>query len=132
MSSSYRDLLVRQRAIELMIELYRCTSRFPNDELYGLRKQLREVAGLLLTNIAEGQKRPSASERKTLSMAMGALPKIESQIHIAYRMSYLSHEQVLAILSKTGELFRILSGLMLATGKEPMASQVASAASASA
>jgi len=125
MSSSYRDLLVRQRAIELMIELYRCTSRFPNDELYGLRKQLREVAGLLLTNIAEGQKRPSASERKTL-------PKIESQIQIAYRMSYLSHEQLLMILSKTGELFRILSGLMLATGKEPMASQVASAASASA
>ena len=44
MLSSYRDLLVWQKAMELVVETYRLSSRFPKEEQYGLTSQLRRAS----------------------------------------------------------------------------------------
>ncbi len=120
MSSSYRDLLVWQRAIELVTDIYRCTATFPADELYGLRSQLRRAAVSIPSNIAEGQGRCSRGEfRQFLGVARGSLLEVETQIHIAHRLALLSTEKQDDLLSSTGELLRMLNGLWNSMGSSP-------------
>jgi len=53
MGSSYKDLVVWQRAIQLTTETYRFTSSFPAPEQFGLTNQLRRAAVSVASNIAE-------------------------------------------------------------------------------
>ena len=110
MPPSYRRLLVQQRAIELSIEVYRCTSNFPGDEPAGLRDQMRKAVNAFLKQITVAQT-AHTDLVESVSSARGPLHEIETQINLAYGLSYLSREQLFAVLSKTGELFRILNGL---------------------
>ena len=104
-----RILLLRQRAIELLVEVYRCTSQLPPHE----RTQLRKIATSLLRNPVETHS-PVESFPEVLTQARNSLPEMETQINVAYGQCYLSHEQVMAMLSKTGELFRIVNGILAA------------------
>ena len=120
----YRSLLLRQRAIELMIEVYRCTSSFPNNETHQLKDRLRKAAGSVLSSIVEERER--REQCPAAGIAHCALPEIEDEIHLAHQLSYLTHEQVLAILSKTGDLLRILNSVV--SGIEPQRVPLQSAA----
>ncbi len=60
--NSYRDLLVWQKAMDLVVECYKVTREFPKDELYGLTSQLRRAAVSVPANIAEGHSRPNTRE----------------------------------------------------------------------
>lgn len=54
MAEGYRDLIVWQRAVQMSVALYRLTSDFPREELYGLSSQLRRAGVSVASNIAEG------------------------------------------------------------------------------
>ena len=58
----HRDLVAWQKAMELVVEIYRMTGRFPKDEMYGLTSQIRRAAGCVPSNIAEGYGRNSRRE----------------------------------------------------------------------
>ena len=51
---SFRDLVVWQKAHELVLAVYRFTESFPEREKYGLAHQMRRAAVSLPANIAEG------------------------------------------------------------------------------
>jgi four helix bundle protein len=51
---SYRELIVWQRGIDLVIEIYKITELYPKNELYGLTSQTRRAAVSIPANIAEG------------------------------------------------------------------------------
>jgi hypothetical protein len=51
---SYRDLIVWQKSVELVLEIYRATQNFPKAETYGLVSQLRRAAVSVPSNIVEG------------------------------------------------------------------------------
>ena len=72
MGQSYRDLIVWQRAMLWVREVYRATKMFPWDELYGLASQIRRAAVSVASNIAEGQAR--FSQRNSII----SLPKPEA------------------------------------------------------
>jgi four helix bundle protein len=57
MSGSYRDLIAWQKAKSLALDVYRCTRRFPKEEIYGLRSQMRRAVVSVPSNIAEGKGR---------------------------------------------------------------------------
>jgi four helix bundle protein len=59
MTESYRNLIAWQKAKELALDIYRCTRKFPKDEIYGLTSQLRRAAISVPSNIAEGKGRHS-------------------------------------------------------------------------
>lgn len=62
MSGTYEDLLAWQKAMDLVIAVYRATRAFPKEELCGLTSQLRWAAVSIPSNIAEGKGRYSDKE----------------------------------------------------------------------
>lgn len=88
--NSYRDLLVWQKAVDLVTEIYRLTRQYPKDELYGITGQLRRAAVSIPSNIAEGQARLSTGEfRQFLGNAKGSLAEVETQLVISGKLDYM-------------------------------------------
>ena len=88
MSSSHKDLIVWQRAMQLVVDVYRSTKSFPREETYGLISQMRRAAVSIPSNIAEGKGRYSRKElSQFLLNARGSLLELETQIEIARALS---------------------------------------------
>jgi four helix bundle protein len=80
MSKSYRDLVAWQKAMDLVADIYRLTSDFPKEEIYGLTSQLRRAAVSVPSNIAEGQGRDGGGEFKYfLRLSLGSLMELETR-----------------------------------------------------
>jgi four helix bundle protein len=110
---SYQNLIVWQKAVDFVADIYTATRTFPKDEIYGLTSQLRRASVSVPSNIAEGQSRLSTGEfRQFLGNAKGSLSEIETQIVIALRLQYLEEAEGTALLSKAAEISRMLSGLI--------------------
>jgi len=115
-AQSYRQLIAWQKAMELVVEIYRTTRTFPRDELYGLTSQLRRAAVSVPSNIAEGQARYSRREfYRYLTVARGSLAEIETQVMLVRSLDYLTSGATSLLLTKAGELGRILNGLISST-----------------
>jgi four helix bundle protein len=81
---SYRELIVWQKSIELVLEIYLLTETFPKEEIYGLTSQLRRAAVSIPSNIAEGRSRGTRKEFKQFLLnAFGLGAEVETQIAIA-------------------------------------------------
>jgi four helix bundle protein len=110
---SYRDLTVRQKAMELVVKCYRICEQFPRAEQYGLCSQLQRAAVSIPSNIAEGHGRTSTKEfLHHLSIAYGSLIESDTQVRIARRLQYISHETPSFLLTRSEEIGRMLNGLM--------------------
>src|SRR5215831_10471964 len=110
---SYRDLEVWQKAMNLVLDCYKLTTQFPKTEVYGLTSQLQRSVVSVPANIAEGQGRSHTKEfLKHLSIAYGSLMEVETHVQIASRLQYLDDSSLDAVLEKTGELGRMLNGLI--------------------
>ncbi len=114
---SYKDLIVWQKAVELVADVYRATTAFPRDEIYGLTNQLRRAAVSVPSNIAEGQGRATKGEFiQFLCHSRGSLFELETQVIIAGKLGYLNPDQKSALLGKATEVARILNGLLTSLG----------------
>jgi four helix bundle protein len=110
--TSYKDLKVWQVGMALAAEVYQVSREFPKAETYGLCSQLQRAAVSIPSNIAEGHARDSTKEfLHHLSIAMGSLAELETQILLAHQFGYLSAESQILITSKTDELGKMLRGL---------------------
>jgi four helix bundle protein len=90
-SKSYRDLLVWQKAMDLVEETYRLTGGFPKQEEFGLKAQMRRAAVSIPSNIAEGQGRHQHKVfRQFLTVAMGSLSELETQLELSVRLRFLT------------------------------------------
>jgi len=117
---SYRDLICWQKAVELVLQIYRCTQSFPREETYGLVSQMRRAAVSIPSNIAEGHGRMSTGEFKQfLGHALGSLMEIETQVVIARALTYIDSKTANQLLEHIAEIGRILNGLLrsLSAGK---------------
>lgn len=86
---SYRDLIVWQKSIELVSEIYKVTEKFPRSETYNLVSQMRRAAVSIPSNIAEGTRRGSRKDyRQFLLIASGSGAELETQIEIAKRLPF--------------------------------------------
>lgn len=81
---SYKELIVWQRSIDLVKEVYKLTDGFPKSEIYGLVSQMRRAAVSVPSNIAEGYKRRNLGEYiQFLGIADGSGAELETQIIIS-------------------------------------------------
>jgi len=109
---SFRDLIVWQLGRELVKCVYELTKRFPREEQFGLTSQVRRAAVSIPSNIAEGHARESTKEfLYHLSVAMGSLAELETQLHLASDLNYCDLQQTTELLEQTDELGRKLRGL---------------------
>lgn len=112
MSHTYKDLIVWQRAIDLIEKIYRMTKCFPRDEAYGLTAQLRRAAVSIASNIAEGQGRMTTGEfRHFVGQARGSALEVETQLIIAERLGYVDKAAVAPAFQDCDEIKRMLHGL---------------------
>jgi len=108
----YSDLLVWQKAMDLVTSIYVVTSSFPSDERFGLTSQIRRAAVSIPSNIAEGHGRKSSRAfLNHLSIALGSLMELETQIQIASRLELITEEVGETVLARTDEIGKMLSGL---------------------
>jgi four helix bundle protein len=111
MKQSFRDLLVWQKSMTLVTQVYSITRGFPREELYGLTSQIRRAAVSIPSNIAEGQARLTRGEfRQFLGHAKGSIAELETQLLIAESLGYPGISQ--AVLRDLAEVRRMLNGLM--------------------
>ena len=109
----YSDLVAWQKAMDLVEAVYRSTRAFPKEELYGLSSQLRRAAISIPSNIAEGHCRNGRKEFvHHLSIALGSLGELETQVMIFERLGYLAAPESSKILASAAEAGRIIVGLM--------------------
>jgi len=110
---SYQDLIVWQKAMDLVMSVYKLTEDFPKSEIYGITSQMRRSAVSIPSNIAEGSRRSSRKDfRHFLQNAYGSGAELETQIEIAKRMSFgkgLQYQNIDGILN---EVMRMLNGLI--------------------
>ena len=113
MISHYEELIVWQKAMDLVVEVYRIVKIFPKEETDALSDQMRRAAVSIPSNIAEGQQRQTAKEFKYfLSVAKGSVAELNTQLYICKRLSYLTEEQLQKAFVLTDEVGKMLSGLI--------------------
>jgi four helix bundle protein len=110
---SYKQLVVWQKSVDLVEQVYRVTATFPKEEIYGLTSQIRRAAVSVPSNIAEGQGRLSKGEFKHfLGMSRGSLLELETQLKIAERLGYVTSELTSEADKLLTEVLRVLNGLI--------------------
>lgn len=108
----YSELVVWQKAMDLVTEIYKITGSFPIEERFGLSSQARRAAVSIPSNIAEGHGRKSTGAYLNhLSIAYGSLMELETQLQIAYRLTFIQEENTVILLKQTNEIGKMLSGL---------------------
>ncbi|HEX8209361.1 MAG TPA: four helix bundle protein [Longimicrobium sp.] len=116
--SSHRDLDVWRLAMDLVVDIYRASAKFPSDERFGLTSQIRRAAVSVPANIAEGNSRSTRKDYAAfLSIAKGSLAEIETFLLIAIRLGYVTEERVaaeLALLTRVSKMLRSLRARLLA------------------
>jgi len=111
-SRSFKDLEVWRQSIQFAKEIYRLTEKFPLNELYGLTSQLRKAAVSIPSNIAEGQCRNSSKEfRHYLSMALGSLGEVETQLIIAQEIDYINQAELDYLQSPINDIRKMILAL---------------------
>jgi four helix bundle protein len=116
--SSYRDLHVWQKAVELVTDCYRISSKFPPDERFGLTSQLRRAAVSVPANIAEGHGRGTTkSFIHFLWIANGSLAELETHILIAERLGFVTREDTRPAFDAMLTIGRMLTGLRRSLSK---------------
>jgi four helix bundle protein len=116
----HTELLAWQRAIQLVKEVYRLTSTFPDTERYGLTAQMRRSAVSVPSNIAEGAARNGKAEfLHFLGIARGSLSELDTQLVIARELGYCQPDELIEKL--IDDVFGLLGGLInsLKTSKSP-------------
>ncbi len=111
--ASYKDLRVWQQGMQLAVQVYRATERFPKHELYGLTGQIRRAAISIPSNIAEGKgRRTDRDFSHFLFQARGSLLQLETQIQLPRELEYLSDESTTELSKSTAAVGRALTGLI--------------------
>lgn len=113
---TFRDLVVWQRAHEFVMSVYRCTERFPKQELYGLTAQFRRAAVSVPANIAEGFRRRGKSDKyRFLNMAQGSLEECRYYLILAGDLGYLDSEGLLTQVEEVSKLLDAYGRSLLAS-----------------
>ena len=108
----YKKLKVWQKAMQLVVQVYKATKNFPKHEQYGLISQLRRSVVSIPSNIAEGHGRNSDKEIvRFLDIARGSIFELDTQLEISRQLSYLNPKDFEILFGLLDETSRILTGL---------------------
>ena len=107
---TFRELLVWQKSMDLVEDVYKTMKTFPTEERYGLCDQIRRAAVSIPSNIAEGFGRDSNADfAHFLTIARGSLFELSTQLEIASRLGYLHPSS--GLYPQVQEIGKMLSSL---------------------
>ena len=115
---SYRDLVVWQRAMDLVENIYRFSRCLPSSERFGLTSQMQRAAVSIPANIAEGHARRSRREYlQFVSIASGSAAELETHLAICERLGYDKDQTLGMLYEQARGVGRMLIALELALKK---------------
>jgi len=107
----FRKIQVWERAHHFTLQIYKITSSFPKDELYGLTSQMRRSAASVSANIAEGCGRDTQAElARFVHIASGSASELEYHLILAHDLGYINDELYPKLNSEINEIKRMLNG----------------------
>lgn len=106
---SYKDLIIWQKSMELVEEIYKLTKLFPKNETYGLAQQMQRAAVSIPSNIAEGYKRNHLPEYiQFLSIANGSSAELETQLELCKRLLDINSIKASSLLKEVMKMFTVI------------------------
>ena len=108
----FKSLKVWQKGINLVVEIYKSTKNFPQEELYGLTSQMRRSSVLIPSNIAEGSGRSSDKDfHRFLEISLGSSFELETQLIIAHELEFITDDNFIDISNKVHKIQKMITGL---------------------
>lgn len=103
--STFKSLLIWQKAMALVTKVYTETKVFPKEEIFGLTSQIRRCSVSIPSNIAEGYGRNSNIEfLRFLNISIASLFELQTQLEIDYNIEYLKEQPFKSLYEDTREL----------------------------
>ncbi len=110
---TYKDLIVWQRSVELVVAVHELTDNFPSEEKFGLISQMRKAAVSIPSNIAEGRRRGTRKDYLSfLRIAYGSGSELETQIEISKRLPKTSALDYKKVDNLLNEIMRMLHSML--------------------
>lgn len=108
----YKDLVVWQKSMDLVVLVYDLIRKLPHNEQYALCDQMRRAVVSIPSNIAEGQARNSSKEFiRFLAMAKGSKAELETQILLCERLKFVDNDEINEVMELLQEIGKMLNTL---------------------
>ena len=110
---NYKELIVWQKSVTFVTDIYSSTKNFPKEEIYCLTNQIRRSSISIPSNIAEGHSRRSQLDySQFLKIARGSSAELETQLLISKNLNYLNFEQFQILNEKLTEISKMLNAII--------------------
>ncbi len=108
----YKELIVWQKSVKLVVAVYDLTESFPKEEIYGLTSQMRRAAVSIASNIAEGRMRGTKKDFvQFLRIAFGSGAELETQIIVAKQLQKtknLDYQKIDSLLEEVMKMLNVM------------------------
>jgi four helix bundle protein len=109
----FKKQKVWQKSHQLTLDIYKATSIFPREELYGLTNQIRRACASIPANIAEGCGRSSEADfSRFLQIAMGSATELEYHLLLTYDLGFLNDIDYENLSRETIEVKQMLTSFI--------------------
>lgn len=109
----HKKLVLWKKTMDLVVRVYEITQKFPREEEYGLKAQLRRAAVSVPSNISEGLSRKTRKDKlHFLNMAQASLSEMDAQLEVSDRLRFMEPEDIESTYGLLTEVEMILIGLM--------------------
>ncbi|MBW2030584.1 MAG: four helix bundle protein [Deltaproteobacteria bacterium] len=116
-AKQFRDLILWQKAHQVVLSVYRYSESFPKNETYGLTSQLIRSVVSVPANIAEGFKKKSRPDKaRYLNIAQGSLEESRYYLILARDLGYGNNSELEDQLEEVSKLLEAYLSSILASG----------------
>lgn len=120
MINSYKELIVWQKSIDLVGEVYKLTETFPKSELFGITNQMRRAVISIPSNIAEGYLRKHKLEYlQFLRVSFGSGAELETQLIIAKKLKLSTLDKFKSSEDLLQEVMKMLNSMISSLETKP-------------
>ena len=113
-ATTFKDLIVWQKAHQFVLMVYKYTSRFPKSEMYCLTSQFRRATISIAANIAEGfKKKGKADKLRYLNIAQGSLEECRYYLILSHDLNYGTNQELMNQLTEVSKILEAYSNSIL-------------------
>jgi four helix bundle protein len=106
--SLYKDLVIWQKSVDLITDVYQLSDLLPSSEEYNLKQQLKRAVVPIGLNIAGGKSRKTSRDfANFLNMSVPSLAEVEAILEICEELGYLESNN--GTYSKIEELAKMIN-----------------------
>ncbi|MGB1037970.1 MAG: four helix bundle protein [Bacteroidia bacterium] len=110
---NFRELTVWKKARQNNPRIYLLTKKFPDDEKFGMKSQIKRASVSIMSNIAEGAgRRTNKDFVNFLGMAHGSATEVENLLIVGLDLGFITKEKFTIQKEYLHEIQKMMNGLM--------------------